>query len=127
MPAAAAGIRETDLGAELGFDRVAMRKRRQGLERGKGWWKDGATVMWSLDAAADLREAVNPTPEPEPDTSNLRTLRVVRPANNDRWVLCDDGNGSTVPVAVKRGHAARLLRKQIAVRQLEDGTLIHVL
>lgn len=118
--AATTGIRETVLGAELGFDRVAMRARRQHLPQGQ-WWKDGATILWSEEAAAALRESVN-GPEEKEETRELYVIRLVP---NDRMVLCDDGNGGTVPVMVKRGTGPRLLRKPIRVKEDEDGTLVH--
>jgi hypothetical protein len=133
MSAVNEGIRETALGAELKFDRVAMRKRRETLQRGDhdgGWWKDGATIIWSEKAANQLRELVSPSESveigPEPPESSLdadKFLRVVKLCPNSSWVICDE-NGYKVRVRVKKGAGRKMLRKTIRVG-LADGFLTH--
>ena len=145
------GIRESDLAKELGFDRAALTKRRKNLRLGSEWWKDGAAIIWSVESADELRlsvggasasrlalaVALHPSKdapaiqeevavaEEVPEVGEVISIRVLKLARNDRFVLCA-GDGVTVPVAVRRGAGPKLLGKVIRAQRSESGTLVHL-
>ena len=132
------GIRESDLAKELGFDRAALTKRRKNLRLGSEWWKDGAAIIWSKESADGLRDSMGgvapdaPAIQEEvavveevPEVGEIISIRVLKLARNDRFVLCA-GDGVTVPVAVRRGAGPKLLGKVIRAQRSESGTLVHL-
>lgn len=118
------GIGETELGAELGFDRVAMRGHREKLDP-HDWWNGGPTnrkIFWTHKAADQLREMAGTPPEPE-ETFRAQVVRQSRNA-----FFADVGvDGICKPVRlIKRGSAPKLMKKTITVRRDGDGNLHQV-
>lgn len=123
------GVAESDLAAELGLDRVALKRRRDGLDAGE-WWKGGPTkrtIFWSTEAAERLRDSMQEQAPSEPDGEVFEAV-VARLPRNPYFVEVAL-NGECHPVLLcKRGKGrppvgAKMLKKTIKVRRNPDGSL----
>jgi len=109
---------------DVAEDTAALREFQKTLTEGVDWWKEGVSTYWTHEAAAKFHL----TPPVEDSGERVLTLRALKPARNNRFILCEspDEAGMTVPVLIlPRTRSEKLKGKKINVVR-RDGQFHQV-
>ena len=108
-------------------------REKHGLVRDIDWFKDGATIYWTSEAAAKAgfaHEQTEPVIEPVPPSAEVEFIAVrgLNLARNENFVYADL-NGTRIAVLAGRKFAKRLAGKPFNVKVDRSGpeTTYHFL